>query len=86
LAAIHLGWSSDNLAGVMYILGHKQPAIWNVASGSPRARVPTIPYRPLSVSYSTEGTAIAVGLWNCGKVLICPPIDRSTPEDKTPNR
>jgi WD40 repeat protein len=46
--------------------------VWDVASGAMRARVQNLTYRPYSVAYTIDGSTIAAGMRNCGRILICP--------------
>jgi hypothetical protein len=47
--------------------------IWNVATGAPRATVPTTFYnqRPTAAVFSPDGRTLVVGEHNCGKILVC---------------
>jgi WD40 repeat protein len=47
--------------------------IWNVATGAPRATVPTAFYnqRPTAAVFSPNGKTLVVGEHNCGKILVC---------------
>ncbi|HEX3904317.1 MAG TPA: hypothetical protein VH853_15880 [Polyangia bacterium] len=54
-------------------VGTRKIGLWTVATGLPRATVPTTLYaqRPTAVAFSPDGTTLAVGEHNCGKLLIC---------------
>jgi hypothetical protein len=54
-------------------LSTRKIGIWTVATGAPLSTVSTSLYaqRPTAVAFSPDGTALAVGEGNCGKILIC---------------
>jgi WD40 repeat protein len=54
-------------------VGTRKIGLWTVATGASLATVPTTLFtqRPTAVAFSPNGTALAIGEHNCGKILIC---------------
>ena len=54
-------------------VGTRKIGIWTVATGAPRATVPTTLYnqRPTAAVFSPDGKTLVVGEHNCGKILVC---------------